>query len=67
MALDSTDLDLAVARAGAARAGATRAGFAPDDVRGTAIGSQSGPLYGWQNATPNTEGETWTTVEDANP
>lgn len=64
MATDSNDLAKTVARGGAARAGATRSGFAPDDVRSTTVGDQSGPLYGWQDVTPNNEAETWTPVEE---
>jgi hypothetical protein len=62
--IDSIDLAKTVARAGSARAGAGRLGFAPDDTRDTAAGDESGPLFGFQDATPVTSTQTFTVIKE---
>lgn len=67
MALDKNDLSKTVSRSNTLRSGGGRSGFAPDDVKDAlVVGDQTGPLFGWTDASPRptNEGESWTTVKE---
>lgn len=62
MAIDSNEVAILTARAGAARAGAVRAGFVPRETTNAAGTAYSGPFYMWTRTYPAST--TWTKVTE---